>query len=86
MPWRVDISRRAARELAQLSIKDQNAIMAAPLRPANDPSSVDFAKLGGRTNRWRLRVGRWRVMLDGDNRMGVMTVARVLDRRDAYRG
>jgi mRNA-degrading endonuclease RelE of RelBE toxin-antitoxin system len=86
MPWRVDISRRGQRDLAQLSVEDQNAILAALLRLADDPSSVDFAKLGGRTNRWRLRVGRWRVILGSDNRTGVMTVARVLDRRDAYRG
>ena len=86
MPWRIDISRRALRDLDRLPVEQQDAIFAALRRLADDPSSVDFQKLSGFTDRWRLRVGRWRVMLDGDNRAGIMTAARVLDRRDAYRG
>ena len=65
---------------------ERHAILEALGRLADDPSTVDFHKLAGSLNRWRLRVGRWRVILDGDNRAAVMTVARVLDRRDAYRG
>ncbi len=52
---------------------------------AVDPSTVDLRKLAGTPNGWRLRVGRWRVLLEADNRTGTMRVDRVLDRRDAYR-
>jgi mRNA interferase RelE/StbE len=85
MPWRVDISRRAERDLDRLPIEDRNAVIGALRRMADDLSSVDLRKLGGSANRWRLRVGRWRVILDSDNQSGTMTAARVLDRRDAYR-
>jgi mRNA-degrading endonuclease RelE of RelBE toxin-antitoxin system len=86
MPWHIDIARRAARDLLRIPIEDRNAILAALRRLADDPSSVDMQKLSGRGNRWRLRVGRWRVLLGADNSTGTMRVDRVLDRRDAYRG
>jgi len=86
MPWRVELGRRGERDLDRLPVEDQDAVLVALQRLSDDPSRVDFRKLAGRSNGWRLRVGRWRVLLEGDNRSGVMTVTRVLDRRDAYRG
>jgi mRNA-degrading endonuclease RelE of RelBE toxin-antitoxin system len=85
MPWRVDFSRRAQSALGRLPVDQQDAILAALTRLVDDPSAVDFQKLAASVNRSRLRVGRWRVLLDSDNRAGIMTVARILDRRDAYR-
>jgi mRNA-degrading endonuclease RelE of RelBE toxin-antitoxin system len=46
---------------------------------------MDMTKLAGRGNRWRLRVGRWRVIIDVDNSTGEMLITRVLARKDAYR-
>ena len=86
MPWRVDLGRRAERDLDRLSVEDRNAVLAALRRLADDPSSVDYRKLAGTPTGWRLRVGRWRVLIEADNRSGVLTANRVLDRRDAYRG
>jgi len=86
MPWRVDISRRGGRELDRLPIEDRNAVLDALAKLADDPSAVDLRKLAGQPNGWRLRVGRWRVLLKADNQTGTMRVDRVLDRRDAYRG
>jgi mRNA-degrading endonuclease RelE of RelBE toxin-antitoxin system len=85
MPWRVDLSRRGARDFTRLSPEQQRAVTLALGRLIDNPASVDFAELGGTQDRWRLRVGRWRIILDGDNRAGLMTVARIHDRRDAYR-
>ena len=85
MPWRVDISRRAQRDLDRLPIEDRNAVIGSLRRLAEDPSTVDLRKLAGTPNTWRMRVGRWRVLLQADNRGGTMRVDRVLDRRDAYR-
>lgn len=44
--------------------------------------SGDIRKLAGSENRWRLRVGDWRVrfQLDGDQ----IYILSVLNRRDAY--
>jgi mRNA-degrading endonuclease RelE of RelBE toxin-antitoxin system len=46
---------------------------------------LDVKKLGGQGNRWRLRVGRWRVIMNLDSAAGVIYVTRVLARKDAYR-
>jgi mRNA-degrading endonuclease RelE of RelBE toxin-antitoxin system len=86
MPWRVDISRRAGRDLNQLNVEDRNAVLAALRRLSDDPASVDLWKLAGTSSGWRLRVGRWRIILEATNRRGTMRVDRVLDWRDAYRG
>ena len=45
MPWRVEISRRAARDLDRLPIEDQNAVLGALTKLADDPSAVDLRKL-----------------------------------------
>ncbi len=62
------------------------AVRDALRRLADDPAVVDMRKLAASSNAWRLRVGRWRVLLAANNRTGIMRVDRVLDRRDAYRG
>lgn len=85
MPWRINISRRGARDLDRLPAEDRSAVVTALRSLAVDPSTVDLRKLAGTPNGWRLRVGRWRVLLEADNRTGTMRVDRVLDRRDAYR-
>ena len=84
MPWDFQVSKRALRDLARLNTADRAAVEAAIRRAANDPSQVDLKKLqGGRG--WRLRVGNWRVLLELDGRTGIMRVAQVVNRRDAYR-
>jgi mRNA-degrading endonuclease RelE of RelBE toxin-antitoxin system len=65
---------------------DRVAVDDALRRLVLDPSSVDFRKLAGGSDVWRLRVGRWRVLVELDSRSGLMAVSRILDRRDAYRG
>ncbi|MGH2603135.1 MAG: type II toxin-antitoxin system RelE family toxin [Dehalococcoidia bacterium] len=50
-----------------------------------DFGSGDAKKLAGRPNEWRLRVGRWRVILELDNQAGLINATRVLPRDRAYR-
>jgi mRNA interferase RelE/StbE len=83
MPWRLEVSRRARRDLATLDAETRRSVGQALTRLANDPSEADLKKLSDGS--WRLRVGQWRVILDLDNRTGQMTVLRVVNRRDAYR-
>lgn len=85
MPWRVRIAHRADRDLARLPATEARRMLDAIDRAALDPGSAQLAKLEGGGNRWRLRVGSRRVLLELDNRAGVLVVTRVLDRRDAYR-
>jgi mRNA interferase RelE/StbE len=84
MPWTLRISSRAEKDLAGLPLAERRAVRAAIERAVANPRGADLKKLSGHDNRWRLRVGRWRVLLAFDNRLGVMTVTRVLDRKDAY--
>jgi mRNA interferase RelE/StbE len=85
MPWEIELSRRATRDLDALSAADSAAVRAALRRLRDEPGAGDLKKLGGRADEWRLRVGRWRVILSLDNRSGVMLVVRVLPRDRAYR-
>ena len=84
MPWRLAVSPRARRDLAALPTADREAMTAVLERLTNDPSEVDFKKLAGGAG-WRLRIGQWRAIVALNTRTGLMTVSRVLNRRDAYR-
>ena len=85
MPWGYQLTRPALRDLDRLPHDQRARVIAAIERAALDPAGADLIKLEGGGNRWRLRVGTWRVLLDLNNRAGLITVTRVLDRRDAYR-
>jgi mRNA interferase RelE/StbE len=85
MPWRLALSNRARRDRAALNPSDRAAVDDALNRLVSNPSSVDFRKLAGAADVWRLRVGRWRVLVELDSNSGIMAVSRILDRRDAYR-
>ncbi len=85
MPWRLFIAPRAERDLARLPGADREAIRRALRRLPYDFGGSDVAKLAGQGNRWRLRVGRWRVILGLDNAAGTIIVISILDRKEAYR-
>lgn len=82
MPWTRQTKRRAARDLDDLSSGDRVAVEGAIERLLDDPGSVDLTKLAGRGNQWRMRVGRWRVILELDTAAGTITVLRVLPRNE----
>ena len=63
MPWRLIVTRPAEKDLADLPGPDKLAVLAALERLVNNPGTADLRKLTGRPNEWRLRVGRWRVLL-----------------------
>jgi mRNA interferase RelE/StbE len=85
MPWRLAFTRRADRDLNDLTRRDREAVGRALERAAVEPGAADLRKLAGRENQWRLRVGRWRIILKLDTQAGLMLVARVLPRSRAYR-
>ena len=82
MPWEVGLTRRAIRDLDDLSERDRSAVEEAIARLAAEPGTRDLRKLSGRSNEWRLRVGRWRVILELDNAAGQILVIRVLPRNE----
>ena len=85
MPWQLRVSTGAARKLRRLPPREREAIGRALDALADDPGAANIRKLAGRGNRWRLRVGDWRVLLDLDNAAGVILVTDVRPRGRAYR-
>jgi mRNA interferase RelE/StbE len=85
MPWSVFIVRRAERDLERLDERTRELILRRIREAALDPGSADLAKLGGRVDEWRIRVGSWRVIVELNAQTGQMRVTRILNRRDAYR-
>jgi mRNA interferase RelE/StbE len=85
MPWKLQVSRAAQRDLTELQGSDRRRLIDAPDRLLADPSSVDLTKLAGHQNLWRLRSGRWRAILELDSSAGVIVVIRVSARKDTYR-
>ena len=82
-PRRVEFTRSADRDLGRLAATDRSVIIkAVESLAAGDP--VDFKKLAGYDPpRWRLRVGRFRVIFA--LLPGRVIVERIGDRRDVYR-
>ena len=61
MTWTVIVAKAARKQLAKFPVKDQDRIVAAVQAMAIDPFSGDILKLEGQGDRWRRRVGNYRV-------------------------
>jgi mRNA interferase RelE/StbE len=85
VPRNVILARRALREFDLLPTADQQRLRDALHTLERDPALVDFKKLGGGQDLWRLRVGRWRAIIRYDTTSGLLMVERVLARDRAYR-
>jgi len=85
MPWVVAFARRAERDLERLDKRSQETILRRIREAAADPASADLAKLAGRVDEWRIRVGSWRIIVELNTHTGQMLVTRIVPRRDAYR-
>jgi mRNA-degrading endonuclease RelE of RelBE toxin-antitoxin system len=83
-PRRVEISRRAKRDIDALDAVQRDAVVAAILGFARGDVNVDLRKLQGQNPPlWRIRVGRHRIIFALEP--GIIVVERVVLRRDAYR-
>jgi mRNA-degrading endonuclease RelE of RelBE toxin-antitoxin system len=83
--WSLEVTRPARKDLAGLPARDAYAVRRALDRLTPDLGTADLRKLAGHRNQWRLRVGRWRAILELDNAAGLIRVMRVLPRERAYR-
>ncbi len=50
-----------------------------------DPRPPGIAKLSGTVNRWRVRIGDYRILFEVDDRAQTVLVLRIVHRREAYR-
>lgn len=65
--------------------KDRKRIVAAILALADEPRPVGCEKLAGASDRYRVRVGRYRIVFSIADRDLIVLVVRVAHRKDVYR-
>ena len=84
--YRVLIKPSAAREIEAVDQKrDRQRIVARILDLATDPRPAGSEKLAGEEDRYRIRVGRYRIVYSIADEDLVVLVIRVADRKDVYR-
>ena len=86
-PWAVEWDEHASRDLEALARRDPR--LARRIRQAVTAYATtghgDVLKLRGYVNRWRQRVGTWRVIFTLEPQTRILLVLSVAPRRDAYR-
>jgi mRNA interferase RelE/StbE len=84
--YRVLIKPSAAKEIEGVDQKkDRQRIVASILALADDPGAAGCEKLAGESDRYRIRVGRHRVVYSIADDELVVLIVRVADRKDVYR-
>jgi len=82
---KVEISKRAEKDLAKLETDIRNRIIIELLDLENNIASKDIRKLKGEKDLWRLRVGDYRVVMEINQDRLVITALHIAHRREVYR-
>ena len=82
--YRVDLSRRAEKDLDRLPPRGAARVIAVLRRLAEDPRPSGAGKLVA-VEGFRVRVGEYRIVYQVDDTVQVVTVYRIRHRREAYR-
>ena len=85
MSYKVTISKAAQRQWRRLSANTQARIGKALLALEKEPRPSGVVKLKGAVNRWRIRVGNYRVIYRIDDNKELVVVLVVAHRREVYR-
>ena len=80
MTWTVIVGKSARKSLVKLPAKDLDKIRTALLAMAADPFSGDTIKLEGESNRWRRRVGSYRIFFSVDGTSRKVEVSAIVRR------
>jgi mRNA interferase RelE/StbE len=80
MTWTVLVARAARKQFSRFPAKDQKKIAAALQALAADPFSGDIIKLEGAENRWRRRVGKYRLFFTLDPATSTVAVSSIARR------
>ena len=82
--YRVDLSRRAEKDLDRLPPRGAARVIAVLRRLAEDPRPSGVGKLVA-VEGFRVRVGEYRVVYQVNDTVRVVTVYRIRHRREVYR-
>lgn len=80
MNWTVIVAAGASKNLARFPAKDQAKIAIALIDMGHDPFLGDVVKLEGEQQRWRRRVGSYRIFFAVDKVSRVVAVSAILRR------
>ena len=84
--YRVLIKPSAAKEIEAVDQKrDRKRIVARILALENEPRPIGCEKLAGQNDRYRIRIGRYRVVYSIADDELVVLIVQVADRKDIYR-
>lgn len=83
--YRIELKRPAERDLEDLDAATGRRILVAIEDLSTNPHPRQSRKLVGSENSYRLRVGRYRVLYQVDDRNSLIIVFAVGHRRDIYR-
>jgi mRNA interferase RelE/StbE len=80
MIWTVIVAKSAQKELEKLPARDRDRVAAALLQMATDPFRGDVRKLEGLEDRWRRRVGNYRIFFAAKPSTWVVAISAVVRR------
>ena len=86
MAYRIEFKPSAAKEFSQLPKNIQKRIAAKVNTLADNPRPRGVEKLEGRENRYRIRVGDYRVTYENHDEVLLVLVVRIGHCREVYRG
>ena len=84
MPYSIELTRQAEKDLAGLPTRIQRQIGARIDSLADDPRPDGVVKLKGAQNEYRVRSGDYRILYQIFDDRIVVVVVRIADRKDAY--
>ncbi|MBD2163922.1 type II toxin-antitoxin system RelE/ParE family toxin [Calothrix membranacea FACHB-236] len=85
MTYQIEISARAAKQLKKLSSEIRERINHKILELAENPRPSGVVKLENTDDKYRIRVGNYRVLYEIEDNVLIVKVVRVGHRRDIYR-
>jgi mRNA interferase RelE/StbE len=85
MPYTVLLGPAAERDRRKLPPEIRSRITQTLLALEREPRPPGVTKLGGTIDRWRVRVGDYRVLFEIDDKTQTVLVLRIAHRREAYR-
>lgn len=85
LQYSVEFSREADRALERLDKPIRQRVRLAIDELASNPRPHGYLKMTGYTNRFRIRIGDWRVVYEIVDEILVVIVVKVAKRGDVYR-
>lgn len=84
--YEVQLSSSARKDLDRLNGKTWDRVKAMLFTLAKDPRPYTSMKLRGSDNRYRVRIGDYRIVYDVDDEKLTVLILRTRHRREVYRG